>query len=88
METITLQKHVGADGILDLHVPLSVRDADVQVTVTYPSTRTALKKETDFSSTTGSQWPEGFFERTYGSLANEPLEREPEGDFEIRDAIE
>lgn len=33
-------------------------------------------------------WPPGFFERTYGSLADDPIERPPQGDFEVRDEIE
>lgn len=32
-------------------------------------------------------WPPGFIERTYGSLADDPIERPPQGDFEERDAI-
>lgn len=32
-------------------------------------------------------WPPGFFEETYGSLRDEPLERLPQGEFDERDAI-
>jgi hypothetical protein len=32
-------------------------------------------------------WPPGFFERTYGSLANDPIERPSQGEFEERDPI-
>ena len=32
-------------------------------------------------------WPPGFFEQTFGSLRDEPMVREPEGDFEVRDEI-
>lgn len=32
-------------------------------------------------------WPPGFIERTYGSLANDPLERPDQGDLEERDPI-
>jgi len=32
-------------------------------------------------------WPVGFFERTYGSLADEPIERPPQGAPEIREPI-
>lgn len=34
-----------------------------------------------------SKWPEGFIEKTYGSLRDEPLEREYEGEYEEREAI-
>lgn len=33
-------------------------------------------------------WPPGFFERTYGSLAHDPIERPPQGDVEEREPIE
>ena len=33
-------------------------------------------------------WPPGFFERTAGSLADDPIERPPQGDYEVRDEIE
>jgi hypothetical protein len=32
-------------------------------------------------------WPPGFIERTYGSLADDPIERPSQGDFEERDPI-
>lgn len=34
------------------------------------------------------QWPAGFFEQTYGSLQDTPLERLPQEDYEKRDEIE
>jgi hypothetical protein len=37
---------------------------------------------------TAPGWPPGFFERTYGSLADDPIERPPQGDYEVRDEIE
>ncbi|MEP7293687.1 MAG: hypothetical protein ABI835_18005 [Chloroflexota bacterium] len=33
-------------------------------------------------------WPPGFFERTAGSLAHDPIERPPQGEYEVRDEIE
>jgi hypothetical protein len=29
-------------------------------------------------------WPPGFFEQTYGSTQDDPLERPPQGEFELR----
>lgn len=34
-----------------------------------------------------SGWPPGFIERTYGILADDPIERPSQGDFEERDPI-
>jgi hypothetical protein len=33
-------------------------------------------------------WPVGFFERTAGQWAGEPLERAPQGDYEVREELE
>jgi hypothetical protein len=33
-------------------------------------------------------YPPGFIEHTYGSLADDPIERPPQGEFEERDPIE
>ena len=33
-------------------------------------------------------WPSGFFEQTYGSFRDQPLVREPQGDYETRDGLE
>jgi len=32
-------------------------------------------------------WPPGFFERTFGSLAESGLKRHPQGEYEARDPI-
>ena len=87
METITLNKHVGSDGILDLRVPVNVQDADVQVTVSY-SPKTSTNVELHYVTSSEARWPEGYFDRTYGSLAHAPLERDFEGEFDTRDDLE
>ena len=33
-------------------------------------------------------WPSGFFEQTYGSFRDQPLVREPQGEYETRDGLE
>jgi hypothetical protein len=33
-------------------------------------------------------WPSGFFEQTYGSFRDQPLIREPQGDYETREELE
>lgn len=33
-------------------------------------------------------WPPGYFEQTYGSLRDEPLERGPQGVFETREELQ
>lgn len=74
MQTIKFDTRVGHDGILKLEVPLEVTDADLEVLIV------VHKKEK-------RGWPEGYFERTAGSLADDPLERPAQGSYEERDAL-
>lgn len=60
MQTIKFDTRVGHDGILKLEVPLEVTDADLEVLVV------VHRKEK-------RGWPKGYFERTAGSLADDPL---------------
>jgi hypothetical protein len=46
-----------------------------------------LLKQKRNSKTDKLGWREGFFKETFGSLSSEPLVREFEGDFEIREPI-
>ncbi len=39
-------------------------------------------------ATAKQSWPEGFFEQTYGSFKDEPLERLPQGDADKLDDLE
>jgi hypothetical protein len=81
MVSIRLQTHVGKDGILRLEVPLDISDTDVDVEIAIQ--QTPAPEETDELG-----WPIGFFEETYGSLADDPIERPPQGELEVRDEIE
>ena len=33
-------------------------------------------------------WPQGYFDRTYGALADDPLTRAEQGAFEAREAVQ
>jgi hypothetical protein len=49
--------------------------------------RDALTEPVIEEPTDALGWPIGFFEATYGSCADDPIVREPEGDFEQREPI-
>lgn len=74
MQTIRLDTRVGRDGILRLELPLDVADADIEVLVVVQPREKR-------------RWPPGYFERTAGSLADDPIERPPQGEYEERDAL-
>jgi hypothetical protein len=73
MKTITLNTRIGNDGILSLELPTNLKDVDVELVLVY--------------HVTNSKWPAGYFEETYGSFADEPLERPEQGSFEEREEL-
>jgi hypothetical protein len=58
-------------GILKLELPLEMTETDLKVLVV------VQRKEK-------RRWPEGYFERTAGSLADAPIERPQQGEYEER----
>lgn len=82
MKSIKLQSHVGSDGILKLEIPLGLTDADLEVLV-------VVQPLISLASTTPEDlgWPPGFFEETAGVWQGDPLIREEQGDYEIRDEL-
>jgi hypothetical protein len=73
MKTITLNTHIGKDGILNIELPTNLKDVDVELVLVY--------------HVASSKWPVGYFEETYGSFADEPLERPEQGEFEEREEL-
>jgi len=76
MDAITIQTHVGKDKILKVEMPVEIPDVDYEVTIR------ALPKEMS-----RDEWV-AFVNETYGSLADDPIERGPQGEYEVRDEIE
>ncbi len=74
MQTIKLETHVGQDGILKLELPLEMSNTDLEVLLV------VQRKEK-------RRWPPGYFERTAGSLAEDPIERPAQGNYEERDSL-
>jgi hypothetical protein len=79
METIKLKTHIGSDGVLKLELPTKLTNRELEVLVVMQP----LDEEVDELG-----WPIGFFERTYGALADDPIERPPQPPLEVRDEIE
>jgi hypothetical protein len=78
METITLHSHVGADGLLKLQVPVKMTNTDLEVVL-------IMQPVTAAGENLG--WPPGFFEQTYGSFRDQPVMREPQGEYEVREDL-
>jgi hypothetical protein len=73
MKSIQLESEVGADGVLELRVPLGVDDARSRVVVTIQS---LPRPETECIGNR-SDWHD-FLQRTYGSCAGLGLEEPPD----------
>lgn len=80
METMKLRARVGDDGLLRLELPTHVTNQELEVLVVMQPLRDEPVDEYG--------WPIGFFERTYGALADDPIERPPELPSDVRDEVE
>lgn len=84
MVSIQMKTHVGPDGTLHLQVPTSFRETDLEVLVVLHP----IPAEEADSATDDLGWPAGFFEETFGCLADDPIERLPQEDYEVREPIQ
>ncbi len=75
MEKLKMTAHVGSDGILSIDLPIGVTNVDCEITITVQP------------KMTHEEWV-GFIDATAGSLADDPIERLPQGEHEIRDRIQ
>jgi len=76
MISVKTKAHIGLDGTLSVAVPTPLSETDVEVMLVLQP----MPKE--------HGWPPGFFEATAGSLKDDPIERGPQGEYEVREAVE
>lgn len=82
MNSIALKTHTDVDGRLRLDIPTELIDTDLEVIVIMqPVTTKPATKPEDLG------WPPGFFEKTFGSFKDEPLERPEQGEYEQREEL-
>jgi hypothetical protein len=84
MQSIKLCSHVGADGILHLEIPVGITDKEMEVVVIYQQIEASAPSKTPEEL----GWPTGFFEQTAGSLADDPIQRYPQGEYDTRELLE
>lgn len=85
MQSIKVRSHVGPDGILQLQLPVDLKDTDLEVTVTIRPI--APKLDRNLGVDLG--WSEGFFAETAGALADDDsFFRHPQGEYEVRELLE
>lgn len=66
MQTITLKAHADADGIIKLEIPTHLKNQGIEIVLVMQATH---QEPVDAMG-----YPIGYFEETYGSSADEPLE--------------
>lgn len=67
MQTLTLKARSDKDGMIRLEIPTNISDKDLEIVVVM---QTIAHEPVDVMG-----YPIGYFDETYGSLANDPLER-------------
>jgi hypothetical protein len=81
MKSVSLRSHVGADGMLNLQVPVGIANAELEVMVIVH----LVQPEVETPANAG--WLSGFFEEVIGSWAGEPLVRPEQGEYEVRENL-
>ena len=71
METLKVHVRIGSDGMLRLNVPVGITNVDAEVLVNLPNHISI------------EEW-HAFVDKTAGSLADDPIERLPQRDYEQR----
>lgn len=79
MDSVKIKTHVGSDGVLKLEFQTSVSNQDLEVLI--------VMQPIEPGPIDQHGWPIGFFERTYGALADDPIERPAELPPDIRDEV-
>jgi len=79
MEMIKIKAQIGEDGILKLEVPTGLSARQIEVVL--------VMQETETQQVDSNGWSVGFFDRTYGALSDDPIERPPQLPLEERGFI-
>lgn len=89
MQSIKFQSHVGPDGILRFELPVGQSDTDFEVMVIMQpvviNSAAAAAPITKTPEELG--WPPGYFEQTEGSQEHDPIVRQPQGEYELREEL-
>ena len=83
MVTISARGRVKDDGTLDLHVATGLGETDVEVLLVLEP----LVLGNERAAPRGGPWPEGYFERTFGSLQDNPIGYETPPPLEARQEL-
>ena len=80
MKAMNLKSRTDADGILQIQIPTEMKERSVDVVVVFNAANNGEQDD-------HLDWPAGFFEETFGVLANDPIERLPQGAYPEREEL-
>ena len=82
MTSISFKTRVSPDGTLQVVVPTGLPESDVEVLL-------VIRPANPSGANAGAaqSWPANFFDNTFGSLADDPLVRPPELNYEAREKL-
>jgi hypothetical protein len=85
MVTIKLRDKSDGNGDLTIHVPAELHNRELEVLVVLQPMDASTSNPAVTTDQNG--WPAGFFDDTYGCLADDPVTRLPQGSAEEREAL-
>ena len=85
MISLQTKGHIGPDGTLSVEVPTPLRETNVDVMLVL---QPILASPAAAPTPEELGWPPGFFEATFGLLKDDPIERGPQGEYEVREPME
>jgi len=80
MRTMTLKVHTDKDGVVRLEVPTDLSDRELEIVL--------VMNPLDAEPVDEMGYPLGYFDETYGSMADDPIERNQPPHPDVRDEIE
>ncbi|MBO0350024.1 hypothetical protein J0895_13060 [Phormidium pseudopriestleyi FRX01] len=83
MHSIHLKTTVGSDGVLRVQLPPEYQEQELEAIVILE----LLPKGELANPLKTSGWQPGFFEEVVGGWVGEPLVRENQGDYEVRENL-
>lgn len=77
MQAIRVLEKTGKDGSLRLNIPVGNPESEFEVLVVFQPIGLSAK----IGTAEERGWPAGYFENTYGSIADESFTRPPQGEM-------
>ena len=79
MQTMTLKARSDHNGVVKLEIPINMANREVEIVL--------VMQADEVESLDDMGYPIGYFEETYGSFADEPLQRDQPLHPDVRDEL-